>query len=139
MGHAASAAGGCSSVGSWLCVGAFSLPPGHTLTLILIIKEGALALERVADHHAFPPAFLLRYEFLEYGSSRRLSTFLPPVRPPWQKWVVAQAQQLCWRLVARCRWPLGHRVFLMHAMRRGAHAGAVRGGPWAPLPFSQFL
>ena len=68
-----------------------------------------------------------------------ISPFAPVSVGLGQKWVVAQAQQLCWRLVARCRWPLGHRVFLMHAMRRGAHAGAVRGGPWAPLPFSQFL
>ena len=52
---------------------------GRTLTLTLIINKGHLpwrsVLERVADHHAFPPAFLLRYEFLEWTGRTVISLY----------------------------------------------------------------
>ena len=54
---------------------------GRTLTLTLIINKGHLPWSAWLITTHFRPSFLLRYEFLEYGSSRRLSTFLPPARP----------------------------------------------------------
>ena len=63
-----------------------------TLTLILIIKEGALALERVADHLAssrFPSCI---FRVLGFNGQAALHFFAS--RPPTlAEWIVAQAQQ----------------------------------------------
>ena len=79
VGHAASAAGGAAR----LAVGSVCVFLGRTPALILIIKEGALALERVADHLAssrFPSCI---FRVLGFNGQAALH-FLPPAHPPWQ-------------------------------------------------------
>ena len=67
-------------------------PLYYSLTLILIIKEGALALERVADHLAssrFPSCI---FRVLGFNGQAALHFFAS--RPPTlAEWIVAQAQQ----------------------------------------------
>ena len=75
-----------------LAVGSVWVFLGRTLTLILIIKEGALALERVADHLAssrFPSCI---FRVLGFNGQAALHFFAS--RPPTlAEWIVAQAQQ----------------------------------------------
>ena len=89
MGHAASAAGGCSSVGSWLCVGFSGSHPHPDFNYK---KKGHLPWSAwliTSPPPAFRPAFFECWD----STDKRLSTFLPPARPPWAEWIVAQAQQ----------------------------------------------